>query len=131
MTGNPETTGVRRATSGWPTIAPEFQLYSRMRSLIRRSCAKADIKQGDPMATVRISGGVVHDLPADLRTALASDPHARVAWEDISPLARNEWICWTISVKKDQTRRQHVERVCSELKEGMRRPCCWPGCPHR
>jgi hypothetical protein len=52
------------------------------------------------MSTVRISGGVVHDLPADLRTALASDEQARAAWEDISPLARNEWICWTISVKK-------------------------------
>jgi len=83
------------------------------------------------MATVRISAGVVHDLPADLRKALASDAKALTAWEDITPLARNEWICWTTSVKKDETRRQHVERVCAELKEGMRRPCCWPGCPHR
>jgi uncharacterized protein YdeI (YjbR/CyaY-like superfamily) len=92
---------------------------------------KREIKRGIPMATVQISGGVVHDLPADLRKALASDAEARAAWEDITPLARNEWICWTISGKKDETRRQHVERVCSELKEGMRRPCCWPGCPHR
>ena len=83
------------------------------------------------MTIIRISGGVVHDLPADLRTALASDAQARAAWEDITPLARNEWICWTISVKKDETRQQHIERVCSELKEGMRRPCCWPGCLHR
>jgi uncharacterized protein YdeI (YjbR/CyaY-like superfamily) len=83
------------------------------------------------MTTVRISEGVVHSLPADLRKALASDAKALAAWEDITPLARNEWICWTISVKKDETRQQHVERVCSELKEGMRRPCCWPGCPHR
>jgi uncharacterized protein YdeI (YjbR/CyaY-like superfamily) len=83
------------------------------------------------MATVRISNGVVHDLPADLRKALVADAQARDAWEDITPLARNEWICWTISVKKEETRREHVERVVSELKEGMRRPCCWPGCPHR
>jgi uncharacterized protein YdeI (YjbR/CyaY-like superfamily) len=83
------------------------------------------------MATIQISGGVVHDLPADLRKAIAADAEAWVAWEDITPLARNEWICWTISVKKDETRRQHVERVVSELKEGMRRPCCWPGCKHR
>jgi hypothetical protein len=83
------------------------------------------------MAGVRISGGVVHELPADLRQALAADEEARAAWENITPLARNEWICWTISVKKEETRRQHVERVCSELKEGMRRPCCWPGCGHR
>ena len=83
------------------------------------------------MTTIRIPGGLVHNLPADLRKALASDAKALAAWEDITPLARNEWICWTISVKKVGTRRQHVERVCSELREGMRRPCCWPGCPHR
>ena len=74
---------------------------------------------------------MVHDIPADLRRALVADAEARTKWEDITPLARNEWICWTISVKKPETRRQHAARVCSELKEGMRRPCCWPGCPHR
>jgi len=83
------------------------------------------------MARKALSGGVVHELPADLRDALNSDSAARAKWEDITPLARNEWICWTISVKKPETRKQHVERVCSELTEGMRRPCCWPGCPHR
>ena len=79
-----------------------------------------------------ISSGVVHELPADLRKVLASDKAALVAWgEDITPLARNEWICWTISVKKDETRKEHVARVRTQLKEGKRRPCCWPGCPHR
>jgi uncharacterized protein YdeI (YjbR/CyaY-like superfamily) len=82
-------------------------------------------------STKKISEGVVHKIPADLRKALMSDPKARTAWDDITPLARNEWICWTISVKKAETRKEHVKRVCSELKEGMRRPCCWPGCPHR
>ncbi|HET9721638.1 MAG TPA: YdeI/OmpD-associated family protein [Candidatus Saccharimonadales bacterium] len=79
----------------------------------------------------KISGGVVHELPADLRTALASDPQALKAWDDITPLARNEWICWTITVKQQKTRDEHVKRVISELKEGMRRPCCWLGCIHR
>jgi Bacteriocin-protection, YdeI or OmpD-Associated len=78
-----------------------------------------------------ISGGVVHDLPEDLRNTLASDAEALAAWEALTPLARNEWICWTISVKKSETRQQHVERVRTELKEGMRRPCCWLGCIHR
>jgi bacteriocin resistance YdeI/OmpD-like protein len=78
-----------------------------------------------------ISGGVVHELPEDLQKALAADAVALPAWEDLTPLARNEWICWTISVKKPETRRQHIERVRSELKEGMRRPCCWIGCIHR
>jgi hypothetical protein len=52
-------------------------------------------------------------------------------WEDITPLARNEWICWVISVKKPETRREHIVRACAELKEGIRRPCCWIGCIHR
>jgi hypothetical protein len=78
-----------------------------------------------------ISSGVVHKVPADLREALTSDPKALAAWEDLTPLARNEWICWVISVRKSETRKQHVERVPTELREGMRRPCCWYGCIHR
>jgi bacteriocin resistance YdeI/OmpD-like protein len=83
------------------------------------------------MTTEGISGGVVHELPEDLRTSLASDAEALAAWEGLTPLARNEWICWTMSVKKPATRQQHVERVRRELKEGVRRPCCWIGCIHR
>jgi hypothetical protein len=82
------------------------------------------------MATT-ISGGTVHALPADLRSALASDSKALTAWESLTPLSRNEWICWTVSVKKAETRSEHVERVISQLKEGDRRPCCWMGCVHR
>ncbi|MDQ3015003.1 MAG: YdeI/OmpD-associated family protein [bacterium] len=78
-----------------------------------------------------IATGVVHDVPADLRKALISDKSALAAWEDITPLARNEWICWTISVKRPETRKEHVDRVPVELKEGKRRPCCWIGCIHR
>ena len=83
------------------------------------------------MTNKDISGGVVHELPEDLRKTLAADAEALAAWEDLTPLARNEWICWTISVKKQETRQEHVERVRTELKEGMRRPCCWLGCIHR
>ena len=78
-----------------------------------------------------VSSGVVHKIPADLREALTSDPKALAVWEDLTPLARNEWICWVTFVKKDETRRDHVKRTTSELKEGMRRPCCWIGCIHR
>jgi uncharacterized protein YdeI (YjbR/CyaY-like superfamily) len=83
------------------------------------------------MASKSLSSGVVHTVPADLREALLADSEARAKWEDITPLARNEWICWTISVKKPETRKQHIDRVPIHLKEGKRRPCCWPGCPHR
>ena len=77
------------------------------------------------------SSGTVHKLPIDLSKVLESNPVARKAWEDITPLARNEWICWTTSVKKPETRKNHVERVRDELVAGKRRPCCWAGCPHR
>src|SRR6185503_21025541 len=79
----------------------------------------------------KISGGVVHEMPAGLRKALAADARALAAWEDITPLARNEWICWTTSVKTPAKRDEHVARVVSQLKDGDRRPCCWPGCMHR
>ncbi len=83
------------------------------------------------MLTKTIAAGVVHELPADLRKALMADESALERWEDLTPLARNEWICWTINVKLDATRKKHVQRVVSELKEGVRRPCCWIGCIHR
>lgn len=78
-----------------------------------------------------ISSGTAHTLPSDLRKALTSDRVALAAWEDLTPLARNEWICWVTFVKKKETRSEHVSRTIDELKEGMRRPCCWLGCTHR
>ena len=79
----------------------------------------------------KVSPGTVHKIPPDLKKALVSSKAALEAWEDITPLARNEWICWVTFVKKPETRRQHVERVPRELIAGKRRPCCWLGCPHR
>jgi hypothetical protein len=83
------------------------------------------------MAQKTISGGTVHKLPKDLREALTADTQALTLWESLTPLARNEWICWVTYVKKDETRKEHVQRTVSELKEGIRRPCCWMGCIHR
>jgi uncharacterized protein YdeI (YjbR/CyaY-like superfamily) len=83
------------------------------------------------MTTQKISGGKFHQLPADLRKALESSRKALLAWEDITPLARNEWICWVITVQQAETRRDHIKRTVAELKEGKRRPCCWLGCTHR
>ena len=79
----------------------------------------------------KISSGVVHNLPTDLRKALAASPKAREAWEDITPLARNEWICWVTSGKKVETRDIRIKKALSKMEGGMRRPCCWAGCPHR
>lgn len=83
------------------------------------------------MNKAKLATGVAHTVPKDLRMALVASPKAVTAWNDLTPLARNEWICWTISVKKSETRKEHVKRVVSDLLAGKRRPCCWPGCPHR
>lgn len=78
-----------------------------------------------------IPGGVVHTLPVDLRDALAANETALSAWIDITPLARNEFICWVEDAKQDKTRQRRIRRTQEELEEGKRRPCCWPGCKHR
>jgi uncharacterized protein YdeI (YjbR/CyaY-like superfamily) len=82
-------------------------------------------------STETLPGGVVHDLPADLSEALITNATALDAWKDITPLARNEFICWVEDAKKDATRERRIRRTQEELEEGMRRPCCWPGCEHR
>jgi hypothetical protein len=79
----------------------------------------------------RVSGGVVHKLPGDLRAALLANPTALHAWQDITPLARNEFICWVENAKQGVTRERRIRRTQEELEDGMRRPCCWPGCDHR
>jgi uncharacterized protein YdeI (YjbR/CyaY-like superfamily) len=79
----------------------------------------------------KLSEGTVHKLPADLKKLIAASPKALATWEDITPLARNEFICWVTSVKKDETRTKRVEWAWDILIKGKRRPCCWPGCPHR
>lgn len=78
-----------------------------------------------------ISSGTPHKMPADLKKTLTGKPKSAAAWESITPLARNEWICWVESVKKAETRTHHIKRAVTELAEGKRRPCCWVGCVHR
>jgi hypothetical protein len=83
------------------------------------------------MSGQRVPAGVVHKLPADLREALIASTTALEAWKDITPLARNEFICWVEDAKQDRTRERRIRRTREELEEGQRRPCCWPGCKHR
>lgn len=75
--------------------------------------------------------GVAHNVPADLKKALMSDSVVVEKWQSLTPLARNEWICWVITNKKPETRLDHIKRTVKELRDGKRRPCCWAGCIHR
>jgi uncharacterized protein YdeI (YjbR/CyaY-like superfamily) len=80
---------------------------------------------------MKISNGTVHKLPADFKKVITSRREVLSLWEDITPLARNEWICWVTSGKKTETRNIRIKKALSKLSGGMRRPCCWSGCMHR
>lgn len=78
-----------------------------------------------------VPGGVVHALPGDLRAALTADATALGVWTDLTPLARNEFTCWVEDARQQATRERRIRRTGEMLREGKRRPCCWPGCAHR
>ena len=72
-----------------------------------------------------------HETPAELIQALAANAPLEAKWNGLTELARNEWICWMTSPKKQDTRDAHLVRLQEEVLAGKRRPCCWPGCKHR
>jgi uncharacterized protein YdeI (YjbR/CyaY-like superfamily) len=83
------------------------------------------------MPTQALSDGTVHLLPEDFRKAIESNAKVAKLWQEITPLARNEWICWVTSPKQAATRARRIVVGLDKMQGGMRRPCCWPGCPHR
>ena len=89
------------------------------------------VEHDRPASGEGVPGGVVHELPFDLHAALIVNATALDAWRDITPLARNEFICWVEEAKQQTTRERRIRRTQEELEEGLRRPCCWPGCKHR
>jgi hypothetical protein len=78
-----------------------------------------------------LSGGTAHTLPDDMCGALVADAAVVALWQGLTPLARNEFICWVEDAKQSATRVKRIARTCETLIEGKRRPCCWPGCVHR
>lgn len=72
-----------------------------------------------------------HIVPKDFREVLDANPDVHEVWKTLTPLTKNEWICWITIVKKKETRSEHLLRFCEDIRRGERRPCCWPGCPHR
>jgi uncharacterized protein YdeI (YjbR/CyaY-like superfamily) len=73
----------------------------------------------------------VHKLPDDFQKAIVADLLADDLWKTFTPLARNEWICWVTSAKKAETRTRRIKVGIDKMRKALRRPCCWPGCPHR
>ncbi len=64
-------------------------------------------------------------VPLDLRRALSAAPKSKAVWDDLTPIARRDWIAWLNSVKQAETRRKRIERACDMLVSGKRRPCCF------
>src|SRR6185437_6737934 len=109
-----------------------FRRSSSTSSCPQRQGGKAMQRSyGSPVISQRVPGGVAHKMPADLRTALIANATALAAWNALTPLARNEFICWVLDAKQHPTRARRIRRTQEELEEGQRRPCCWTGCKHR
>jgi len=83
------------------------------------------------MSNTTIPAGLVHTLPHDLREALTKTTGITNLWKSITPIARNEFICWVEDSKQEKTRKRRIERTVEELLDGQKRPCCWVGCMHR
>ena len=79
----------------------------------------------------KLSGGLVHDMPDDLLDALIETKETISLWENLTPIGRNEFICWVEDAKQAKTRARRIRRTVEELLEGQKRPCCWVGCIHR
>jgi hypothetical protein len=131
--------GLRHDASGSQSTAASLRASACPRSIrIPMRRPTVHLEAGSPparyrcfMSSQRVPGGVVHKLPADLREALTANNTALGAWKDITPLARNEFICWVEDAKQETTRERRIRRTQEELEDGQRRPCCWPGCKHR
>lgn len=78
-----------------------------------------------------IAGGLVHEVPEDLASALRVEAEVLSLWQGLTPIGRNEFICWIEDAKQEKTRVKRIHRAVEELLEGKKRPCCWVGCIHR
>ena len=65
-------------------------------------------------------------VPRDLAAALAGAPQKiQNLWNEITPMARWEWVRWVNATKNPDTRTRRVEVSISKMQSGKRRPCCF------
>lgn len=69
--------------------------------------------------------------PVDFEKIISNNPKVKKTWDEITPIAKNEWICFLTSTKTEKGKEQRYARAEDQLAKGQKRPCCWPGCPHR
>lgn len=78
-----------------------------------------------------IAPSALHEITPEIEALLREDTSLLSTWNSLTPIARNEWICWTSMAKQETTREKRRTRMVEDLSKGKKRPCCWPGCPHR
>jgi hypothetical protein len=122
-------TSVRGLINGRPfraTLEPDGK-KSHWLKVEEKLRAAADAKPGD-MIELEISPIERQPeprIPADLRTALATNEAARMVWSEITAIARRDWIQWITSAKLPETRARRIQSGCEMLAAGKRRVCCF------
>lgn len=65
------------------------------------------------------------EVPPDMKKAIVANKDIHRLWNDITPMARWDWVRWVRAVKTEETRKKHVDVMIDKLSRGMRRPCCF------
>jgi hypothetical protein len=93
-----------------------------------RHAAGADALETVTVEITRAGDEPEMRVPDDLRQALAAaGPQSRAGWDDITPLARRDWIFSITSAKQPETRARRIAKAVDMLSTGKRRLCCFPG----
>lgn len=72
-----------------------------------------------------------HEITKEIQDLLNHNTKLLELWNSLTPIQRNEWICYTIMPKKQETKDKRLKRLQEDMLKGKKIPCCWPGCPHR
>jgi uncharacterized protein YdhG (YjbR/CyaY superfamily) len=111
--------------------AIQFPLNKALPLSLIKKIVKFRLDEDANDLNINVLNGILHEVPADIKKVLKTNADLLERWNKLTPIQRNEWICWVTIVKKAETRADHINRMTAELKERKRKPCCWPGCPHR
>jgi len=111
--------------------AIQFSIDKPLPLTLIKKIIKFRVDEDAKSMNTNVLSGVLHEVPDDIEKALKAVTDTLERWNNLTPIQRNEWICWVTFVQKSETRTEHIRRMIKELNEGKRKPCCWPGCPHR
>jgi uncharacterized protein YdeI (YjbR/CyaY-like superfamily) len=68
-------------------------------------------------------------IPKDIHKAISGTKKIESLWNDLTPIARRDFITWIESAKQLETRARRIGITCDKLLSGKRRPCCYAVVP--